>query len=242
MITNVSTMYHLLPFPSNVRFFLFGFEDFHEGALGDVHFADFFHSLFPLFLLFPELALAGDVAAVTFCGDVLGDGADGFAGDDLAANGCLDRDFKELLRNHFFEFGADGAPFGLRFGAVDETGKGVDRFFIDADFEFDDIALCIVVWLIVERGIAAGDRFEFVVEVGDDLIHGEAIGEEKAGGAHGFRFEELAPLIHAKAHDAAEIFRGGHDVDFDPGLFDKIDVGGIGSSERDCRFVVFRRC
>ena len=123
------------------RFFrLFSLKDFHEGALGDVDLADLFHFLFALFLLFPELALAGDVAAVAFGGDVFGDGADGFAGDDFAADGGLDGDFEELLRDDFFELGADGAPFGFGFGAVDEAGEGVDGLFVDADFEFDDVA------------------------------------------------------------------------------------------------------
>jgi putative addiction module antidote len=42
----------------------------------------------PLFLLFQQLALAGGVAAVAFGGDVLAQGRDGFAGDDLAADTC----------------------------------------------------------------------------------------------------------------------------------------------------------
>ena len=58
--------------------------------------ANFLHALFALFLFFEEFALAGDVAAVAFGGDVLAEGADCRAGNDLGTNGGLDGD-GELL-------------------------------------------------------------------------------------------------------------------------------------------------
>ena len=45
--------------------------------------------------------------------------------------------------------------------------------------------LRVAVGFVIEGAVAAGDRFELVVEVGDDLVHGQAIGEEEAGDAHG---------------------------------------------------------
>ena len=67
-----------------------------EGFLGDADFAELFHALFALFLFFEEFALAGDVAAVAFGGDVFAEGADCRPGDDLGADGGLDGD-GELL-------------------------------------------------------------------------------------------------------------------------------------------------
>ena len=156
---------------------LFRLEDFHEGALGDVDFADFLHLLFALFLFFPEFALTGDVAAVALGGDVFGDRADGFSADDLAADSRLNRHFEELLRNDFFELGADGSAFCFGLGTVDKAGEGIDRFFIDSDFKFDNVALVVSIEFVVKGAVAASDRFELVVEVGDDLVHRKSIGK-----------------------------------------------------------------
>lgn len=221
---------------------LFGFEDCHEGALRDVHLADFLHLLLALFLLFPKLPLSRDVAAIAFCGDVLRNGADGFTPDDLSADRSLDRDFEELLGNHFLEFRADGPPFGFRFRSMDQAGKCIDRFFIDADLQLYDIALAISVRFIVEGTVTARNRFELVVEIGDDLVHRQPIGEEQPGCAHRLSSFKASPFVGAKSHDRSEIFGGSHNVYFDPGFFDEIDVGGIGISggivDFDCFCIV----
>ena len=61
------------------------------------------------FLLVQEFALTGRIAAVAFCRDVLAHGAHGFAGDDLAADGGLDRDHKQMGRDQLFELFAHQA-------------------------------------------------------------------------------------------------------------------------------------
>ncbi len=65
------------------------------------------HLLFPFLLLLEQLALAGDVAAVALGGDVLAHRGDGFAGDDLAADGGLDGDDEELVRDDFLELAGE---------------------------------------------------------------------------------------------------------------------------------------
>ncbi len=122
---------------------------------GIVDLADLLHLLLPLLLLFPEFALAGDIAAIAFCGDVFGDGADRFSGNDLAADRRLDRHFEELLRDHLHQLCADRPPFLFGFSAVDEAGEGIDRLFVHSDLEFDDIAFFIVIELIIEGAVAA---------------------------------------------------------------------------------------
>ena len=80
-----------------------------EGFLRDLHLAELAHPLLALFLLVEELALAGDVAAIAFGGDVLAQGRDGFAGDDLAADGGLDRDLEHMARDQVLQLLAHGA-------------------------------------------------------------------------------------------------------------------------------------
>src|SRR5436853_1407575 len=67
-----------------------------EGLLGDLDLADLLKALLAGGLLGPELALAGDVAAVALGGDVLAHRGDGLAGDDPAADGRLDGDLEQM--------------------------------------------------------------------------------------------------------------------------------------------------
>jgi hypothetical protein len=66
---------------------------------GILHPPDLLHLLLALLLLFPELALARDIAAIALGGDILGDGAQGLPRDDLAADGGLDGDLELLHRD-----------------------------------------------------------------------------------------------------------------------------------------------
>ena len=69
-------------------------EDRQERLLRDLDVADLLHPLLAFLLLLEQLALAGDVAAVALGGDVLAEGRDRLAGDDLAADGGLERDLE----------------------------------------------------------------------------------------------------------------------------------------------------
>ena len=80
-----------------------GLEHLDEGLLRDVHLADGLHALLALLLLFEELSFAGDVAAVAFGRDVLAKRADAVAGDDLPADGGLERDFEQMAVDFFRE-------------------------------------------------------------------------------------------------------------------------------------------
>src|SRR3990172_73143 len=80
------------------------FEDGQEGFLRDIHAADALHALLALLLLFKELALAGDVAAITLGDYVLAHRRDIFARDDLGADGRLQAHFKLLPRDELLEF------------------------------------------------------------------------------------------------------------------------------------------
>src|SRR5271156_3175090 len=81
------------------------FQDCQESLLGNVHAAYALHALLAFFLFFEEFAFAGDVAAVAFGNYVFADGANGFAGDDAAADGGLYSDFEHLARDEFAQAG-----------------------------------------------------------------------------------------------------------------------------------------
>ena len=75
-----------------------------------------------------KLALAGDVAAVTFGRHVLAHGLDRFAGDDLSADGGLHRNYEQMARDQVLELLAHGASAQFGAGAVHNHGKRIDRF------------------------------------------------------------------------------------------------------------------
>ena len=72
------------------------FKHRHECLGRDLHRSQAPHLLFALFLLLQQLLFPGDVAAVALGQHVLAHGADGLAGDDLAADGGLDGHLEEL--------------------------------------------------------------------------------------------------------------------------------------------------
>src|SRR5262245_10670150 len=84
--------------------------------LRDFNFAKLLEALLAFFLLVPQFAFAADVAAVAFGGDVFLVGRNRFAGDDLAADGRLQRDLELMLGDLRFELLDDGpsATFGDR--------------------------------------------------------------------------------------------------------------------------------
>src|SRR5688500_18675023 len=89
-------------------------QDGHERLLRDVDAADALEALFAFLLLFQELALSGDVAAVALGGDVFADGLDGLAGDDLAADRRLERDLEQVAVVCFLHEDKQPVAAGLR--------------------------------------------------------------------------------------------------------------------------------
>ena len=67
-----------------------------KGGLWDFHVAHLAHFLLSFFLFFEQLALTGNIAAVAFGGDVFSQRRYGFAGNNIASDGALNRDFKKL--------------------------------------------------------------------------------------------------------------------------------------------------
>src|SRR3954451_10095978 len=72
--------------------FMLGFKHFDKGFLWNIDRAEGFHALLALLLFLKELSLSGDVTTVAFGSNVLAHGADGFTGNNLAANGGLNGD------------------------------------------------------------------------------------------------------------------------------------------------------
>lgn len=74
-----------------------------KGTLGNRDRADHLHPLLSSLLLLEELSLPGDIPSVTFRRHVLPVRLDGASGNDLSANGTLDRNLERLARNLLFQ-------------------------------------------------------------------------------------------------------------------------------------------
>src|SRR3546814_13496051 len=114
------------------------------------------HALLAGLLLFQQLPLAGDIAAVALRRHVLAQGGDGLARDHLAADGSLDGDIDELARAEILEAFDEHAAARLDLAAVDDDGQRVDRLRVHRARDLHDIALSILVEVVVAARTDAG--------------------------------------------------------------------------------------
>uniref|UniRef100_A0A0N4ZLE2 Glucosamine_iso domain-containing protein n=1 Tax=Parastrongyloides trichosuri TaxID=131310 RepID=A0A0N4ZLE2_PARTI len=197
-----------------------------EGFLRDLDLAELAHPLLALLLLLQQLALAGDVATVALGRHVLAQGADGLAGDDLAADGRLDRDGEHVRRDQLLHLLDHAAAARLGAGAVDQHRQGVHRLGVDQDRHLDQVADLVVGDLIVERGVALRDRLQPVVEVEHHLVQRQLIDHQGAGADVG-QFDLAAATVLAQLDHPAEVFVGGQDGGLDPRLADRLDLHDV---------------
>ena len=64
------------------------------------------HTLFAFLLFFQQFLFTSDIATVALCQNVLAEGLDSFASDNLVADCGLDGDFEHLTWNCIFSFSA----------------------------------------------------------------------------------------------------------------------------------------
>src|SRR5262249_7848064 len=163
----------------------------------------------------------GDVPAITFGQYILAQGLDGLAGDDPAADRCLDGDGKELSRYQFPQPLAQGAAAALGLLPVYNDRQRVDRLTVDKDVHQHEIAFAIIVELVVEAGIAAAYRFETVVKIEHDLVQRQTIDQHRPVAGIG-QVELHAAALFAQGEDRAQIGVGNQHRGLDPRLLDMV--------------------
>src|SRR5579862_482462 len=83
----------------SIPFFRAHLQHRQEGLLRDLHAAHPLHPLLAFLLLLQQFALTADVTAVALGEHILAHGRDRFAGNDLVADGGLQRHFEHLPRD-----------------------------------------------------------------------------------------------------------------------------------------------
>ena len=109
-----------------------------------------------------------------------------------------------------------------------DDGERIDRISADEDVHLDhgrDPGACEYV---IERGITAGDGFEAIVEIEDDLIEGKLIREHDSGLADIFEVLLAAALVFDKFENAADVLFVGENLGDDDWFFDALDLRGVG--------------
>ena len=188
----------------------------------DVDAADALHAFFAFLLAFEELALARDVAAVAFGENVFAQGANGFARDDVAADGGLNGDFELLARNQFAETRSEFAAALVGLFAMADERQRVDGLAGNQNVELDQIGFAITGEMVIERSVSARNAFQAVVEIENDFVERHFVSEHYARGREIFEILLHAALFFAELENGSDgIVRrndhGGQNRFFDAG-------------------------
>ena len=71
-------------------------------------------------------------------------------------------------------FAARCASPALGLAALDDAGKGVDRFGVHQHVELDHVRLAVAGVLVIHGAVAARDAFDPVVEINQDFVRAES--------------------------------------------------------------------
>ena len=115
---------------------------------------------------------------------------------------------------------------------MDNRSERVDRFAVDHDVELDQFVCAVSGVFVIHAAVAAGDGFQFVVEVDQDFMHRNRGGDHDMGAVDAFRFRAHAALLHHQIHDVADVVVGRHDVRGNERFFDAVDLRRVGQMHR----------
>src|SRR6266567_1625717 len=201
---------------------LVNLQDRQERLLRDLDRPHLLHPFLSLLLLLEQLALARDVAAVALGGHVLAQRADGLAGDHFGPDRGLDHDLEQLARDQLLQLLGDLLAPLVRLVAVDDDRECVHGIAVEQHVELDELGRAVLEELVVERGVAAGDGLQLVVEVENDLGQREFPAELDAR-----RVDVVHALVHAapllaQLHDGADVLGGRDDPRLDVRFLDVV--------------------
>ena len=120
------------------------------------------------------------------------------AGNNLAANGCLNGHVKLLTRDELLQLLTHTTPYGVGVVDIGECGEGIDRVAVEQNLQFDQFGGLEAIDVIIERGIALGDTLEFVVKVKYHLAEGKVEGYLDAVSGEISLVLEYSTLVHAE--------------------------------------------
>src|SRR5262245_7913235 len=195
-----------------------------ESFLWNFNLADALHALLALLLLFEQLALARDVAAVTFGQDVFAQGLDRLAGDDARADGRLDRHLEQLPWNELAHLFDQRAPARVGGVFMHDQRERVNRIARDQHVQLYQVGFAVTRQMIIERGVTARDRLQPVEEVEHYLVERKVVCQQHARRRDVIEALLDAALLFEQREYVPEELVVGHDHRLDDRLLDAVDV------------------
>ena len=193
-----------------------------------MHRAEVSHLLLALFLLFQQLFLSGNVAAVALGKHVLAHGLYRLPGDDPSADGGLYGHFKKLAGNVLLQLFTQPAGAGIRLILVGDKAQCVHSVAVQKKIHLHQFAAAIAGELIVQRSVAFGIGFERIKEIVDDLIEGHLIVQLHQPRIQILHVLKLAAAILAHGHDVAHVVLRCNNGNLYVRLLRVFDGAGIG--------------
>lgn len=188
---------------------------------------DALHALLSLFLFFEQLALAGDVAAVTFGENVFSDRLDRAAADNLSSDSALDGDVELLPRDKILETHADSVCILGGLFPVDDDGEGIDRFAVQENVQLDQVVRAVARRRVVQSAVTAADGFQPVVKVEHDFGERQIVFEDDFRLVDVFHVFEFAALFFAEFHQPADKILWREDLRLDVWFLDAFVAGCV---------------
>ena len=150
-----------------------------------------------------QLALTADIASVTLGRHILANGLHRLAGDDLGADGGLNRYIELLARNQFLELLAHLAADIIGMIDVSQRRQRIDRLAVEQNVELRELAGLISRLVVVERRIAARYALELVVKIEHDFGQRHIEIDLDAVLRDIYLIEQRASLVDAQFDDIA---------------------------------------
>ena len=112
--------------------------------------AEHLHALLAGLLLFEQLALTGDVAAVAFGEHVLAQCTDVLACDDARSDRRLNRDLELLAGNQLAQLLGHHHAVAVCLVTMHDGAERVDLLALDEDVDLDEVRGLLAVLMVVE--------------------------------------------------------------------------------------------
>ncbi len=146
-----------------------------ESLLGHVNAPNGLHTFLAFLLLFQQLALTRDIAAVTLSQHVFAQGFNRFSGDDASAHCGLHGDLKLLPGDEFLQALGHALSVGVSGILMDDGTESINAFTVEKNVNLHQVSGLLAGLVVIQRGVAAGARFKVVEEIKDDFCQWQRV-------------------------------------------------------------------
>ena len=186
--------------------------------------AEHLHALLTGLLLFEQLALTGDIAAVALGEHVLAQGANVLAGDDARTDCGLNWNLELLTRNQATQLLGHHHAVAVGLVAVHDGAECVHLLTLDENVHLDQVGGLLAILMIIKGGVAFGTGLQLIEEIEHDFSQRNAVMHFHALGGNVLHRAHNAAMVLAQIHHRANEFLRRDDVGGNHRLDDLLDL------------------